>query len=70
MNSYTTRQGDTWDGIAYAQMGSDARTKDLMWANQKYLDYYTFPAGIVLTLPEASADVVTAPAPPWKQVKK
>lgn len=67
MSTYTTRQGDTWDGIAYAQMGSDAYTKDLMWANQECLDYYTFPAGIVLTLPEKSL-AIDSTAPPWKQV--
>ena len=67
MSTYTTRQGDTWDGIAYAQMGSDAYTKELMWANQVYLDYYTFPSGIVLTLPEQRI-AIERTAPPWKQV--
>ena len=69
MSTYTTRQGDTWDGIAYAQMGSDAYTKDLMWANQKYLDLYTFPAGVVLTLPEKTA-VIDSAMPPWKRVNR
>ena len=67
MSTYTTKQGETWDSIAYTQMGDCAYTKDLMWVNQKYLDYYTFPAGIVLTLPESSEDVGNA-ALPWKQV--
>lgn len=67
MSTYTTRQGDTWDGIAYAQKGSCAYTKDLMWLNQKYLDYYTFPAGIELTLPGDSVTVEST-APPWKKV--
>jgi len=67
MKTYTTKQGDTWDSIAYAQMGSDGYTKDLMWANQEHLDYYTFPAGIVLTLPEPDI-AVESTAPPWKQV--
>ena len=69
MNTYTTRQGDTWDGIAYSQLGDCAYTKDLMWANQKHLGYYVFPAGIVLTLPQKSAASKSA-APPWKQVSK
>lgn len=68
-NTYTTSQGDTWDTIAFKQMGSCERTRDLMWANRSYLDYYTFPAGIVLTIPEVSAEV-SATAPPWKKVKQ
>lgn len=69
MSTYTTRQGDTWDGIAFTQMGDCAYTKELMWANQEYLDYYTFPAGIVLQLPEKSVEVEST-APPWKQVSE
>ena len=69
MATYTTRQGDTWDSIAYTQKGDCAYTKDLMWANQEYLDYYTFPAGVVLTLPEDSIEVDST-APPWKKVAK
>ena len=65
--TYTTRQGDTWDTIAYTQMGSCLYTKDIMWNNRSYLDLYTFPAGVVLTIPEASP-LVTADMPPWKQV--
>jgi len=67
MKTYTTKQGDTWDLIAYQQMGDCKHTKDLMWANRTLLDYYTFPAGIVLSVPdidEAPADTL----PPWKKV--
>ena len=67
MSAYTTKQGDSWDGIAYSELGDCARTKDLMWANQIYLDLCTFPAGIVLTLPEQRIAIESA-APPWKQV--
>ena len=67
--TYTTKQGDTWDGIAYSQMGDCSYTKDIMWINQEHLGYYTFPAGVVLTLPEAVIPVDSS-APPWKQVKK
>ncbi len=69
MKTYTTKQGDTWDGIAYTELGDCARTKDLMWANQQHLGYCTFPAGIVLTLPEskiAASSINTVL--PWKQV--
>ncbi|MDR1158361.1 MAG: phage tail protein [Oscillospiraceae bacterium] len=65
--TYTTIQGDMWDGIAHTQLGSAFYKDSLMTANRKYLRYYIFPAGITLTLPdegeESSADL-----PPWRQV--
>ena len=66
--TYTTVQGDMWDSIAYAQLGSTDHTDKLMNANLRYREYYTFPAGIVLVLPEipkSTSDTL----PPWKQVK-
>ena len=67
MKTYTTVQGDMWDSIAYKQLGDTAHTDKLMNANLRYLRYYTFPAGIVLTLPEIS-ESVSDTLPPWKQV--
>ena len=67
MKTYSTKQGDTWDLIAHQQMGSCEHTKELMWANRSLLDYYTFPAGVTVTIP----DVKETPAstlPPWKKV--
>mgnify|MGYP001121838698 FL=1 len=68
MKTYTTIQGDMWDKIAYTQLGDTAHTDKLMNANLQYREYYTFPAGIVLVLPEipkSTSDTL----PPWKQVK-
>ena len=50
--TYTTIQGDMWDSIAFSQLGSEAYTDRLMNLNPQYLGYYTFPAGIVLKLPD------------------
>ena len=66
MKTYTTVQGDMWDSIAYRQMGGVAYTGALMCANQAFLAYYTFPAGIVLTIPDA-AEPASGSLPPWKQ---
>lgn len=66
---YTTVQGDMWDMIAYKEMGSVDYTDDLMNANRSLLGYFSFPSGIVLTIP----DVVERRAstlPPWKQVQR
>lgn len=69
MRTYTTVQGDMWDSIAYAQLGSVAHTDKLMNANLHFIEYYTFPAGIVLTLPEVK-EKVNSSLPPWKQVSE
>lgn len=65
--TYTTVQGDMWDSIAYSQLGNVAYTDQLMRLNQQYLDFYIFPAGIVLTLPEP-VENVSGTLPPWKRV--
>ena len=69
MKTYTTIQGDMWDKIAYTQLGDTAHTDKLMNANLRYREYYTFPAGIVLTLPEIP-ERTSDTLPPWKQVRR
>lgn len=65
--TYTTVQGDMWDSIAFSQLGDVAYTDRLMNLNQNYREYYTFPAGIVLTLPDQTEEASDT-LPPWKQV--
>lgn len=65
--TYTTIQGDMWDSISFSQLGSVSYTDALMRLNPQYLGYYTFPAGIVLKLPDAT-EAVNDTLPPWKQV--
>lgn len=67
MKTYTTVQGDMWDSIAYAQLGDVAHTDKLINANLQYREFYTFPAGIVLVLPEIR-NMVSSALPPWKKV--
>lgn len=67
--TYTTVQGDMWDGIAHRQLGSYLHTDQLMNANQQYREYYIFPAGIVLTLPEVT-EAGSDTLPPWKKVAR
>lgn len=68
MKTYTTVQGDMWDSIAYTQLGSVNHTDKLMNANLKYREYYTFPAGIVLVLPDVAEESIGDMLPPWKRV--
>lgn len=65
--TYTTVQGDMWDSIAFSQLGSVDYTDRLINFNRQYREYYIFPAGIVLALPDI-ADYEEPNLPPWKQV--
>ncbi len=66
MKTYRTIQGDTWDKIAYQQLGSTDYTDQLINANLEHLGTFIFPAGVTLRLPEI---VVKADSnlPPWKR---
>lgn len=66
---YTTVQGDMWDMIAYKEMGSVDYTDDLMNANSSLLGYFSFPSGIVLTIPDVQ-ETGASTLPPWKQVQR
>lgn len=50
---YTTKQGDTWDIIAKKMYGNEAYVSFLMENNKKALDYFIFPEGIRLNIPDA-----------------
>ena len=56
MNTYTTIQGDTWDGMAYKLFGNEKYMKDLIEANWRYADVMLFSAGVSLTVPDISVD--------------
>lgn len=64
--TYTTIQGDMWDGIAKRLYGEESCLNLLLEANQKYSDIVVFPAGITLIVPEyekTSAKLL----PPWRR---
>jgi len=64
--AYMTVQGDMWDSIAHLQLGDVAYTDKLMSVNRHLLDYFIFPAGIVLSLPDIGPEVSDL-LPPWKR---
>lgn len=65
---YVTEQGDKWDLIAHKQLGDCRHMNKLMAANPEYLEYYIFPAGIELQLPEIDSEQAALDAlPPWRQ---
>ena len=64
MNTYTTTQGDTWDMIAKKVYDDESYTSLLMETNPELLDYFIFPEGIVVTVPEKPEE--TGYLPEWR----
>lgn len=60
---YKTSSGDVWDKIAKEVYGSESYTSFLMGNNQKYIDYFIFPEGILLTIEDV---VVESDLPSWR----
>ena len=54
MSTYTTVQGDTWDLIAFRVYGDESLANVLMESNYPYLDFFVFPEGIELNVPEVT----------------
>ena len=66
--TYTTISGQTWDQIAYEIYGDEHLCDAVMDANRELLDYFVFPAGIVLRIPdlESMAGAVPGDYPEWR----
>jgi len=64
--TYTTIQGDTWDGISFRTLKSEYYMSDLIEANHQHREIVIFPAGIVLIIPVIETPV-SQNLPPWKR---
>lgn len=64
--TYRTISGDMWDKIAHDEMGSSFYVDKLMKANTEYLQYFVFPAGIILVIPEIKEKELEE-LPLWKR---
>lgn len=65
-STYTTKQGDVWDKIAYEVYGDEEYTGWLMENNFPLLDTFVFDAGVVLQTPELPEDDDLTNAPIWR----
>lgn len=66
---YKTKQGDTWDLIAYKfykNIGGEYNLINLIDENSIYKDFIIFPAGINLTIPDLDIPL-TGGLPPWEK---
>lgn len=72
MSSYKTISGDTWDLIAYKVYGSEYLCDALMDANREKLDYFVFPDGIEIKIPDKDtlikAGTVSSDYPTWRSM--
>lgn len=66
MEEYRTIQGDTWDMIAKKVYGAERHLDYLMASNFDLLDYFIFPAGIVVKVPELPAEI-SEDLPSWRR---
>lgn len=64
-STYTTVSDDRWDWIAKKTLGSELYVTQLVAANPDHLQYYAFPAGIVLQIPDIPRGTA-AQLPPWR----
>lgn len=65
-STYTTKQGDTWDLIAFRVYGDVKYTGWLMQNNYQHLDIFVFSPGAILKTPELPEDMTMANAPIWR----
>lgn len=66
MDSYTAKQGDTWDMISYYAYGSEYYIAELILANPQYGNLIIFDGGEMLTIPIIS-NTETSLLAPWRQ---
>lgn len=64
--TYTTKQGDMWDSIAYKLYGTEKGMNALLDANIQHRDTVVFSAGVVLAVPDYNKPVSNV-LPPWRR---
>ena len=64
--TYTTKQGDRWDLIAFRVLGNENYMSQLLEANKQHREVYIFSAGVELSIPEIAEETVST-APPWRR---
>lgn len=52
MKIYSTKSGDTWDLIAYKELGDSKYTDALINVNRDKISNFIFSAGVKLKIPE------------------
>ncbi len=63
--TYTTKQGQTWDQVALEVYGEERHADFLMQNNFAHLDTLVFSSGEVLNTPELPVEL-DGSLPPWR----
>lgn len=66
MVKYYTKSGETFDLIAFRELGDCKYTAELMDANRDKLNYAIFPADVELNLPEIKVEPTKLKLPAWR----
>lgn len=68
IRTYTTIQGDTFEKIAWNELGDSGSMGDIIKANRQYMYVAVFEAGVELVIPEIEkAPVTLENTPPWRR---
>lgn len=67
MNTYITKSGDAWDMIAKRVYGDESYVSFLMKNNQKLLEYFLFPSGVEISIPELPEEFDEDDFPDWRK---
>lgn len=65
--TYTTSSGDTWDGVAFAQLGDERYLDLLILANPAHAYLVRLPAGLDLVIPDVPEPDTSPNLPPWRR---
>ena len=60
-----TQLGDTWDIVAFRELGHCRWTEKLINLNRQYVETVTFAAGVELELPDVTNERKSK-LPPWR----
>lgn len=66
-NTYTTRSGDTFDGVAFRELGAERYMDLIIEANPEHNYTARFDAGVELVIPDLPAPERPASLPPWRR---
>lgn len=67
MTYYKTTQGQTWDQVAFEVYGDDHKYHEIMAANPDFIDVLVFSSGIILNIPDETAEEpISKDYPAWR----
>ena len=67
MKTYTTKNGDTFDLIAFNELGSCNYVEKLINANREHVGTYIFDAGVELVIPDIETEKREKKLPAWRR---